>query len=225
MTPSLHVTWGCRGRTSLKARVLGVAAVIIFTVYGVPVIEARNKVVEKYACEEEIASPTEFCQRHHAKWQGGKPLDDSPRLGRPHKIQEELAREMAELLLEGHTENGVKRYFHSVYDACCHNPMMAALVEASGVLDPEDVLPRVMQVCPDLVVRKQEVKMELPTEVKIERHNAAEEMAKLSWKYLMQVVWVDEMAMELKLPTSRNVLCRKGEEIYPAEEDVCVCVC
>ena len=34
----------------------------------------------------------------------------------------------------------------------------------------------------------------------------------------MQVVWVDEMAMELKLPTSRNVLCRKGEEVYPAED-------
>jgi hypothetical protein len=54
---------------------------------------------------------------------------------------------MAELLLIGHAENGVKRHFYLVSVSCCHNPVVAGLGKASDEHDPEDVLPCTACVC------------------------------------------------------------------------------
>lgn len=208
--------WG-RGRTSLRARVFAIVATVAANLYGGEKEPIFNMCKEAFPIEDTIADPDHFILTTWNRFIKHDTLEDRPRPGRPHHVDEGIAREVAALLKLGHMVNGRKLHYHNIHEACQFNPIIAALVEASGH-KPEKVLRRALEVDPELTVKVEEVKMEMPTRLKQEREAVARKKLRLPWVKLFNVVFIDEMKMELQPPRKGKILCSKREPIYPVED-------
>jgi hypothetical protein len=206
-----------RGRTTLKARVFAVVASIASQLWGHSKVTVFEALKERYDCYDNIANPNAFIDNTFQRFLDEDTFDDRPRSGRPYVVDERIAWEVAGLLKQGHVMDGKKVYYHSIHEACQFNPLIAALVEASGQ-SADMVFERALQADEELVVKTIEVKMELPKDVKQQRQSCAKEKLKLTWKMLFEVVFIDEMRMELTPPTKRKVICSKGEALLPEED-------
>lgn len=209
--------WGGRGRTSLRARVFAICATVVSQVCRTSRQSEFDKLRHQYDVDDDIKDPTKFIHKSWTRFLDEDTLDDRPRSGRPHLVDESIAREVADLLKEGHVINGNKVYYHTIEEACMSNPVIAALVEASGH-DAEHVFKRAKEVDPDLTERVRHIKMELPPHIKEEREQVAADKLKLSWVTLFNVVFIDEMKLELMPPITETVICSRGEQIFAAED-------
>lgn len=96
--------------TSLKVRVLAVVASIIAALYKKRRVTHFKHFLEEYHCEIPIANTTQFSDSNYRRFFEGGSLDECPCEGRPHAINEGLAREVAQLLKQGHMVNGQRVY-------------------------------------------------------------------------------------------------------------------
>lgn len=208
--------WG-RGRTSLRARVYAIVATMAAQLFPVDKMKAFNMCKGVHPIKDKLDDTEHFILNTWTRFIDDDTLEDRPRPGRPHHVDEGIAKDVAALLKEGHVVNGRKLHYHSIHEACQFNPIIAALVDASGY-DPEKVLRHAMEVDPELTMKVEEVKMEMPARLKEEREAVAKKKLRLPWAELFNVVFIDEMKMELEPPRKSKVLCSRGEPIFPVED-------
>jgi hypothetical protein len=162
--------------------------------------ELYNDIAEAEGLADSVTEIKDFLQRHYNHWRSTGNVEDMPRSGRPPKISDAEAADMARIFKGGMIVTVVgddgqsvpvgHRYYTGIKDAIAYNPQIAQFVHDKDIT-PQTLLERMLRADDQLVVKSLDVKPAFTADQMKERVWVARQLLRSSQDELSWVVWVD----------------------------------
>lgn len=207
----------CRAQRShpgTLARILAILAWYLGTPHGHRRSRIFEDLMQQHNCTDEIDAPHHFVTNTWKRFEETGTVEERARTGRPSRVAPDVARLCGEYLCRGYELDGVKMYYLDVQDACERCEAVQRLVSIAGVT-PAQMWKAVKREDPDIMMKVQEVKFNLPPAVKEQRHKRAWELDEVTDAVLESTIFLDEMTLVARPEKRRKVIGRRGVPILP----------
>lgn len=164
------------------------------------------------------SEPGRFCKRWWAHFEEQKTVKDKPRKGRPRKVPADLAAEIARKIVGNPCASGVPTYYYNLRHFLQRHEEVAQRVRALG-LSMRTLWRAVLWAQPSIVRRKPGRKKLLNPEQKEGRRVVAAQMLRQPAYERRTTVFVDEATLELRKEGSPTVICVRGVELPPDQQE------